>query len=223
MRASDSRTVIGHNTLPDMEIHEFKRGRVLELTLAYMRYLRGKWPGTNISIETKIFPREGLQALIPGVGVVLYNKGWALVYTIFFYSKLTSSMNATTCTISIANFEKENGYKDAETCLRAQALICRGVLTWNSYRRLFLCCTWGDQGASTLDVGTGDHFYKLAWTSSSTIGAGDTFIAEMLYSYIAHSRHWSFSKRLQFSNRLAGYKVAQEGFKDLGYFTRRRF
>ena len=50
----------------------------------------------------------------------------------------------------------------------------------------------------------------------STIGAGDTFIAGMLYALICHDEDWPLSQKLSFANGLAGRKVAQEGFSGLG-------
>ena len=46
---------------------------------------------------------------------------------------------------------------------------------------------------------------------SSTIGAGDTFIAGMLYTLLVHE-NWLLPQKLAFANQLAGCKVAQEGF-----------
>ena len=51
---------------------------------------------------------------------------------------------------------------------------------------------------------------------SSTIGAGDTFIAGMLYGFICHGDDWGLSQKLGFANQLAGRKVVQEGFSGLG-------
>ena len=38
----------------------------------------------------------------------------------------------------------------------------------------------------------------------------------MLYGLICHSDDWSLLYKLEFSNELAGHKVAQEGFSGLG-------
>lgn len=48
-----------------------------------------------------------------------------------------------------------------------------------------------------------------------TVGAGDTFIAGMLYGWIVQ-KTWGINERLAFANELAGRKVYQEGFKGLG-------
>jgi sugar/nucleoside kinase (ribokinase family) len=50
----------------------------------------------------------------------------------------------------------------------------------------------------------------------STVGAGDTFAAGMLYGLICHGDDWSLLEKLQFANKIAGIKVVQEGFSGLG-------
>jgi ketohexokinase len=49
----------------------------------------------------------------------------------------------------------------------------------------------------------------------SPIGAGDTFIAGMLYALNCKGKDWNLSKKLAFANRVAGLKVSQEGFTGL--------
>jgi ketohexokinase len=49
----------------------------------------------------------------------------------------------------------------------------------------------------------------------STIGAGDTFIAGILYGLFYNAQNWDLRKLLQFANELAGRKVTQQGFSGL--------
>ena len=56
---------------------------------------------------------------------------------------------------------------------------------------------------------------RLYVKSDSTIGAGDTFIAGMLYGLTGHDKDWSTQQKMEFANELAGRKVAQEGFSGL--------
>lgn len=46
---------------------------------------------------------------------------------------------------------------------------------------------------------------------SSTVGAGDTLIAGMLFGLTCRVADWTLDRKLQFANELAGRKVVQEG------------
>ena len=51
----------------------------------------------------------------------------------------------------------------------------------------------------------------------STIGAGDTFIAGVLYGLLtAEDRQPDYQHTLSFATRLAGMKVQRDGFDGLG-------
>ncbi|KAM0806777.1 putative PfkB family kinase [Seiridium cardinale] len=211
--ATDSRTIISYNTLPDMNFAEFteiaksfgreatwyhfeaspasstSNGRIPAVTLDCIRHVRRSAPDVRVSVEIEKFPRQGLQELVPEADVVFYSKTWAI----------------------------GNGYKSPEACLREQA-----KLTPNA---LLLCCTWGAQGASAFEPTTGAYVHRDAWVLKDssvidTIGAGDTFIAGMLYSYLAHQQDWQLPQKLEFASELAGRKVIQEGFSGLGRLMR---
>lgn len=57
-------------------------------------------------------------------------------------------------------------------------------------------------------------------TPNSTIGAGDTFIAGIVYSCLVHDDDWPLEQKLGFANELAGRKVVQEGFAGLAQLMR---
>lgn len=48
------------------------------------------------------------------------------------------------------------------------------------------------------------------------MGAGDTFIAGMLYGLLCHVQDWDARAKLQFAVHLASLKVQKEGFGGLG-------
>lgn len=48
-----------------------------------------------------------------------------------------------------------------------------------------------------------------------TVGAGDTFVAGMLFALNQHGQDWGLSKKVQFANEVAGRKVIQIGFANL--------
>ncbi|KAI9931472.1 hypothetical protein ASPWEDRAFT_37724 [Aspergillus wentii DTO 134E9] len=198
-QSSGSRTIVNYNELPDMTIGEFTKiadelgpsatwfhfeGRVPDVTLSCIQYLRQKFPSVTVSIEVEKPQREGLQDLAVEADVVFYSKGWA----------------------------QGNGYISAAECLRKQSSLTR--------KASLLFCTWGQDGAVALETGSGNLFHKPAYTAPDftvvdPIGAGDTFIAGMLYTLIYRDRYWDMSQKLGFANRVAGMKVGQEGFAGL--------
>jgi ketohexokinase len=103
--------------------------------------------------------------------------------------------------------------------------------------RSLLCCTWGHEGAAVLELPALVYRHSPAYTEPghqivecvlsvplrrivltphSTIGAGDTFIAGILFGLICHRDDWSLWDKLDFAIKLAGRKVVQEGFSGLG-------
>ena len=69
--------------------------------------------------------------------------------------------------------------------------------------------------------GKGNHICntKLRLTRdwcNSTIGAGDTFIAAMLYGLTCHWADWDIRAKLRFAVDMATLKVQREGFEGLG-------
>lgn len=53
-------------------------------------------------------------------------------------------------------------------------------------------------------------------TPCSTVGAGDTLIAGVLFGLNRRANEWDIERTLDFANELAGRKVQQEGFVGLG-------
>lgn len=99
------------------------------------------------------------------------------------------------------------------------------LLKWLTSLSALLFCTWGENGAVALQKrGTLEEqtFYEGSWAPSmesevvDTVGAGDTFIAGMLFALTSHSDDWSLERKLKFSNEVAGRKVYQNGFAGLG-------
>ncbi|KAL4782503.1 Ribokinase-like protein [Aspergillus varians] len=198
--SSGSRTIVNYNELPEMTLEEFIQitdnlrteaiwyhfeGRMPDVTLACIRHIRTRYPGTKVSVELEKPGREGLQELAEEADVVFYSKSWA----------------------------QANGYGSAKECVEKQS-----SLTPNA---LLLCSTWGQDGAAALETISSTVVHSPAYTPKGfqvidTIGAGDTFIAGMLYGLIEKGDTWDLSQKLDMANRLAGTKVAQEGFGGLG-------
>ncbi|KAJ5493419.1 hypothetical protein N7539_002165 [Penicillium diatomitis] len=198
-KATGSRTIVNYNNLPEATQEELIEridllspraswfhfeGRMPDLTLKSIRYIRKHLPATKISVEMERPGRPGLQALAQEADVVFYARSWAL----------------------------GAGHSTAEECLHAEAALTPTAS--------LLCCTSGEEGASALQPSDGTFAHAPAHTTENfqvvdPIGAGDTFIAGMLYSLARRDPDWDLTQKLAFANRLAGTKVSQEGFSGL--------
>lgn len=87
-----------------------------------------------------------------------------------------------------------------------------------------LCCTWGAGGATVAQKSSnGCQWAQVkAWQAASgpsqvvdTVGAGDTFVAGMMYALSRREKGWDLQQKLAFANELAGRKVIQDGFAGL--------
>lgn len=246
--ATSSRTIVNHNALPEMTFDEFVsitesilrlsshcsegaetandalwfhfEGRIPETTLKCIRYLRehssvkaAGGPSLTISVELEKPGRAGLQALALLADVVFYSRSWA----------------------------EGEGYTSAEICLREQGLIICNHPNRSGYqpsKGQLLICTWGASGASAIAIGTSRIFgnsvenmrstlhveHSSAYVSPGepivdTTGAGDTFIAGVLFGLICKGtrdkddKSWPLKQTLDFANELAGRKILKHGFR----------
>ncbi|KAM7217411.1 Ketohexokinase [Rhypophila decipiens] len=206
--ATQSRTIVNYNELAEMTTDEFIKivrtfvddpngsggddlwwhfeGRIPTTTLQCIRHLRDVLPSSCISVEIEKPNREGLDRLAAEADVVFYSRTWA----------------------------ESRGYTGPEACLRGEAISPGPSL---------MLCTWGEQGASGLFPSGGGEWEYMQYRAKlsggdisvvDTIGAGDTFIAGMLFGLVCHT-HWSRQERLAFATELATKKVQIDGFAGL--------
>jgi len=208
--AQRSRTIVSINELQEMQVSEFCQkvhefagtnagqvwgkawfhfeGRIPEVTHSCVKFLRKDFLRFRISVECEKPERTEMAEAAKLADVVFYSKLWA----------------------------ERNGFTDARSFLEAQSA--------SKQDGRMLCCTWGSGGAMAVKKGIVESWAEVkAWQPQKdestevvdTIGAGDTFIAGMLFALNNHDE-WTLQRKLEFANELAGRKVLQEGFGNLG-------
>lgn len=249
-QSTGSRTIVNHNDLEEMTLDEFRdradeilksksssmdmdahqdndngveqiwfhfEGRIPPTTLECIRYLRrhaavarkGTVPATvilKISVELEKPQREGLQELAYEADLIFYSRSWA----------------------------EGEGYNSAADCLRKQATVLSFTSYSPAHSKRTLVCTWGDQGACALSLPCSSEGLEGSLVNSpafgsdgsravDTVGAGDIFIAGMLFGFLCRDdgvsdadASWPLRQKLDFANELAGRKVVQQGFGGLG-------
>lgn len=242
-----TRTIINHNQIEEMSLTEFNdalnkidvrysavqrrwfhlEGRIPDVALDCIKRLRESQPREDqssnkrlrlvtkekavISVEVEKPGREGLQDLAYLADVVFYSKSWAI----------------------------GEGYRSAEECVKAQArksFKARSPVALAQGQTMI--CTWGEDGAYAVRFAAFDDkedvifkeeahspAYKVGKPVVDTVGAGDTFIAAMLFGLLKRTRYEladqilspdAVKKSLRFASCVAGLKVVQDGFSDLG-------
>ena len=85
-----------------------------------------------------------------------------------------------------------------------------------------LICTWGDKGASGVDQDGQVHHVQAVHQDHviDTLGAGDTFTATVIASLI---KGHGLLRTLKLACYVAGTKVGQRGFKNLGSAYQKAF
>ncbi|KAI1620930.1 pfkB family kinase [Exophiala viscosa] len=196
----DSRTIVNYNDLPEMTLAEFTTvvGNIGKEASWY--HFEGRNP--DVTLQCMQYLRRAYSNVT--ISVEIEKPGrigleeMAAEADVVFYSK---------------SWAFERGYQDAASCLKAQADV--------AIRATFLFCTWGEDGSAAFDIKEQELHLQHAFPAVSPgvvdpIGAGDTFIAGILYGLLWHSDDWDMVRKLAFANELASRKVCRKGFGGLG-------
>ncbi|KAF7552564.1 hypothetical protein G7046_g7369 [Stylonectria norvegica] len=205
--ASGSRTLVNCNDLPEMTVAEFEAVAQsfspdqetwwhFELTC----HEKGRIPDTTlecIHVIHRVLPKAHISVEIEKPG----REGLpelADEADVVFYSR---------------TWAERRGHASAEACLRNE----------RHQKASLALCTWGADGAAALSRPAGQCFRCPVKSEAGEIisvvdavGAGDTFVAGMLYGLLCRASDWSIGQQLSFAVDLATLKVQREGFAGLG-------
>ncbi|KAK1993040.1 D-sorbose [Colletotrichum falcatum] len=196
--ATGTRTIINHNDLPEMTVQEF-----LRVAEAFRGLGRTWWHFEGRTPETVLECIRLLRQVLGDVTVSVEVekpgrpglRELAAEAEVVFYSK---------------SWAEDCGYTSAEGCLRGESLP----------RASLAMCTWGSEGAACLAPKGQQLFISPVETPVTqvvdSVGAGDTFVAGMLYGLICQTDTWDTADKLGFAVQLATLKVQREGFAGLG-------
>ncbi|KAH6892131.1 Ribokinase-like protein [Thelonectria olida] len=196
-----SRTLVNYNDLPEMTMDEFEPiVKSFSPDQETCWHFEGRIPDTTLQcmrIIRDALPNARISVEVEKPGREGLPK-LAAEADVVFYSR---------------SWAEGRGHESAESCLRTEAHE-------NAWLAL---CTWGADGAAGLSRPAGEEVRCPAKDETGggisvvdAVGAGDTFIAGMLYGLVCHVDDWSVGQKVKFAVRLATLKVQREGFARLG-------
>lgn len=207
--SNGSRTIVNYNELSEMTFQDFRNSFEAlreEYQSVYGPGQEDCWCHFEGRIPSVVFECiKYLRSAYPGVMVSVEVEKPAR-------EGLQELANEADVVFYSKSWSVSRGYESAEDCLKQQQLMLE--------RASHLFCTWGSDGAAALET-IGKEPVVLPASSPAgsgivdTIGAGDTFIAGILYGLLEHKGNWDLRSTLSFAIDLAGHKIVQEGFARL--------
>ncbi|KND93621.1 Ketohexokinase [Tolypocladium ophioglossoides CBS 100239] len=202
-------------------------GRIPDTTLDCIRMLRNTLPAAQISIEIEKPGRQGLPELAAEADVVFYSRAWA-EYIVLPHGRVLTrrriprmterrsplSVDRAAATslpkrVSETNDDGEGTTGGLPLQLLAYSLTeMTATDPWG--------CALGVQTARPRCLSPQEGVFAAPWRISQeefpAVGAGDTFIAGMLYGLVCPTKAWGISQSVRFAVNLATLKVQREGF-----------
>ncbi|CAM1508398.1 Fc.00g052460.m01.CDS01 [Cosmosporella sp. VM-42] len=199
--ASGSRTLVNYNDLLEMTAEEFETlVRSFNSDQETWWHFEGRIPDTTlrcIHLLREVLPTAQISVEVEKPA----REGLpelAAEADVVFYSR---------------SWAESRGHASPEACLMEEG-----------HRKASLAlCTWGAEGAAVLSR-SADQCFRCPVNLKvggdipvvDAVGAGDTFIAGMLYGLLCHPDDWSAGQKASFAVDLATLKVQREGFARLG-------
>lgn len=202
-KETGSRTLVNYNALDEMTVAEFEAiARNFKPESRSWWHFEGRIPDTTLEcmrILRRVLPGSKISVEVEKPGREGLRE-LAAEADVVFYSKA---------------WAEDSGYDSAMACLTTEP---RGQAS-------LTLCPWAAGGAYALSHLSGDQIHcpveqqpdEIAVVDS--VGAGDTFIAGILYGFTAGSRGdagWDARRCVRFAVDLATLKVQREGFAGLG-------